>query len=719
MTSSHIIQYINLEQFPDILDIIEKCYVRLNVLHIEIKKPIADKVHVTIQPNYTRFRYQVERLLKEKGLSNEERIHVLRMVDNSHDLIFPESTSQTNQDNNNNHEASDQLQSDRSDTSDDQKLDVTVSECIKLNSGKVKVEGNIISLSQPFKMVSSIINTCECGKSRDKTALYHPPLYGLGDKFDQKCKDCGAEKIVNYRNVITVELQDSEKFNDIDRITCILLDADTSSIRLGERVSVVGEVYVQNNGGKGLLIPKVFATKLEYPEKYTLAINPLDIKAISKFATLKGPSIIDALVNMFDQSIIENNTPKEAIIYGLVSAGDDIKEINSYHRRSRMNVLLVGPPGHAKSSLLRKATKLIPNSTYESIQHSSAKSLTAIISKVDDHHSLMLGPIPMARESIACLNEIATMLIEDQNYLLDIMEEGGFTINKYGFKCKISSPTVIIASANAQKSSWLMPSENYKISLDEIPLIRPLLDRFDLLVISNEVGGPEAAEKYAEGKLEIISKKVPNYDPFLTKYLEYARKVKPVLGEEAKEMIRKYYVDLYTQNRNLKSKRVLETLFRLCSAVAKLMLSNTVEPEHVTRATKFYNILINNYLDSIVSVPQNPVTEIVQKCKDILKDNNGKPFTISEIIKQVCVENKHHRYYLLNSKALPIDENILSMDKNKKIRKVSDTLRVDSEVKVVNKNPIKFVFDDNSLEVDGQRSQMSQMECHIQTVEPK
>jgi DNA replicative helicase MCM subunit Mcm2 (Cdc46/Mcm family) len=46
------------------------------------------------------------------------------------------------------------------------------------------------------------------------------------------------------------------------------------------------------------------------------------------------------------------------------------------------------------------------------------------------------------------------MNFEDRAYLLDTMEEGEFTINKYGINAHVRSPTVIIASANPVKSSW-------------------------------------------------------------------------------------------------------------------------------------------------------------------------------------------------------------------------------------------------------------------------
>ena len=128
----------------------------------------------------------------------------------------------------------------------------------------------------------------------------------------------------------------------------------------------------------------MFSEQLEYVNKEQITTNDKDIEAIKRFARLKGPFIIEALVDLFDKSIIGNNLAKEALLYGLVSAGNDLQEIRKNRTRNRINVLLAGNPGLGKSSLLKKAVSLIQNSRYESVQHSTAKSLTAIVSKEDE-----------------------------------------------------------------------------------------------------------------------------------------------------------------------------------------------------------------------------------------------------------------------------------------------------------------------------------------------
>ena len=139
---------------------------------------------------------------------------------------------------------------------------------------------------------------------------------------------------------------------------------------------------------------------------------------------------------------------------------------------------MIGDPGLAKSKLVERITKLVPNSIKVSAQSASGKSLTAIIDRTDENTFLRLGPIPQARGAIRGLNEIGRMGLEDQGHFLDVMEEEEFTKTAYGFHSKIQSPTTIIASANPlNNSKW---KDSNKIDLNEFPVLAPLLDRFDL-----------------------------------------------------------------------------------------------------------------------------------------------------------------------------------------------------------------------------------------------
>ena len=143
---------------------------------------------------------------------------------------------------------------------------------------------------------------------------------------------------------------------------------------------------------------------------------------------------------------------------------------NTDETQKKIQVLIIGDPGLAKSAMLRKSIELVPNSRYESAENSSGKSLTAIVEKDDESHILRTGPIPAAKGGICALNELGRMYFEDQKHLLGVMQEQFFTINKHGINARIHSPTAIIASANPIDGEW---KYSERIDLDEIPAIKP------------------------------------------------------------------------------------------------------------------------------------------------------------------------------------------------------------------------------------------------------
>ena len=65
------IDVISIEQYSEVKEIIEKCYIKNKNIYIELKKPSKDTVIVTIKHNYTEFRKEISRLLKEKNVEEE------------------------------------------------------------------------------------------------------------------------------------------------------------------------------------------------------------------------------------------------------------------------------------------------------------------------------------------------------------------------------------------------------------------------------------------------------------------------------------------------------------------------------------------------------------------------------------------------------------------------------------------------------------------------
>ena len=268
------------------------------------------------------------------------------------------------------------------------------------------------------------------------------------------------------------------------------------------------------------MVAYLYVTGLvNYLSRQDLELTAEDVKAIKRFVDRIGPDkIVDKLSEMFATSIIGNNYVKKGLLLCAASSNPD-------KTAKKLHAILVGDPGLAKSQLLKASMKLVPNSKYESVQFASAKSLTAIVTKDEgDALTLRIGPIPQAKGAIAALNEIGRMIREDQGLLLDTLQEQEFTTNKYGQNFHVDAPTAIIASANPVGGSWKSyESDDVRIDLDKIPMIKPLIDRFDFIFVFRDSRDKKALEEYADKKADMENRSTPDYTEYIARHIMYAK----------------------------------------------------------------------------------------------------------------------------------------------------------------------------------------------------
>lgn len=575
-------------------------------------------------------------------------------------------------------------------------LILSVSEALRTNSGHIKVEGMITSRTNIFKMKNEIILSCNnCGYS-DKRLLDNP-IFDYSNKED--CPSCKKEKKLiesesNYLNAITIELQDTETFNEIERLQVILFEEDTKNINLGERVIITGVIQITTFESKNKKPHSIlYAKSVEYESKEEIIITSKDREAIEKFTRLKigENNIIDILVSMFDITTIGHDNIKKGLLIAAVNSGIDnnynkknfVSNSNSiginHKKRQRINVLIIGDPGLAKSKLLKRIVQLVPNSKYESAQNSSGKSLTAIVSKEGESFVLRLGPVPLAKGAICSLNEFSRMAFEDQGHLLDVMEEGEFTINKHGINAKILSPTTIISSSNPINNSKWIDSE--KISIDEIPALKPIIDRYDLIFVVRTIRDEYNIRKYTYEKADQEDRKIPDYSVYLKKHILYAKRFNPKLSEEAKSMINEYHINMRGKN-SFGSNRILDTLFRVSKAIAKLKLKNIVDENDAKETMEFYNVILQQ-IENVVNIPDNPRDIAYEECISVLKEIGPNAISMEELFKKGCERNKQVQSYFGINKSLKIQS-------NSKTRAVYEMLRNHSKVRIIGEKPIVF-----------------------------
>lgn len=565
---------------------------------------------------------------------------------------------------------------------------VSISEAARIHDGHVKTKGVISAILPLTKLVKSFNYECQsCHQINELTGVRWAdgrPMLFQERKKPGRCISCGNDVFTSrceYVNAIIIEIRDLDTYSDIDPLRVVLFEEDTKSVynHLGEVVTVSGQIHTfPSQQFQHKFSSYLYAESIRYESSLELVITDLDKEAIHRFTRLKGNEIIDSLVKLFACDVIGCEIVKKGLV---LVAGSTNRDMN----QKKLNAALIGDPGLVKSTLLRRAVKLVPNSKYESAQNSSGKSLTAIVEREDESHILRIGPIPAAKGAICALNEIGRMHFDDQKHLLDVMQEQFFTIKKHGISAKISSPTATIVSANPKDGEWKDPE---RIDLDEFPVLKPIIDRIDLIHVFRNKRDEQIIRSYADSKFNLDDALIPDYSPYLQKHIEYSKRFNPKMSHEAKFMLKEYYISIA---RNYGSPRIRETIITIAKMIARLKLKSTIDVADAKEAMEFYNVILQQ-LDKIVNITTDPSDETFEVCISILRESYF-PIPFEEVIKSACTKNDRVKHYIGEK---------FKLRENKKLRPILERLRNHSHIVTVSEKPValKWVSDGNRSNSD-------------------
>jgi DNA replicative helicase MCM subunit Mcm2 (Cdc46/Mcm family) len=550
------------------------------------------------------------------------------------------------------------------------KIASSMADVIRMNEGYVMTAAKIIGVSPPYKMITEVTLECSnCGAVFDGGDFKEKPLIS----FRQNMKYCPAcskgfdrhDLIAQYKHVDakTITVQDVvDLSDDLEKLHVILLEDQTRKVRVGETATITGEVDVLNPSGAGGRKPTtiMYAKHIRYEREEEAPITEDDISLFKQFAQNPKHNVINELVSMFAPQVFGHSDAKLGILRSVVN----VRETNHLTGlRSRTHTLLAGDPGTAKTILVTEATRVVPNSRYVTAQHASIKSALAIIEKeLDGSKMLMLGAVPQSRNAICGINEIGSMPFEDQQHLADVLEEGRFTIDKYGIYQEINSPTTIIATTNPDGGYW---NKSYGApSLDQLPIKSNIRDRFDQTYIFEDFQTTEERREYAVSKGEIYQDPQsvkPDYD-FLKRYLQYAASLPdPVLTPEATTMLSDFWIRLAEQG--LAANRSYDSLFRIARGQARLHLKGEIDADiarEVMQDVHLMFVKMGKRVDPAVEDPRDlTYHEIIQYANTL-----DVPITFIEAARHVCAHNNSIKQYL-GGKSRSIAE-------NKRLRHVHD-----------------------------------------------
>jgi len=265
-----------------------------------------------------------------------------------------------------------------------------------------------------------------------------------------------------------------------------------------------------------------------------------------------------------------------------------------------VNILFVGDPGVAKSEMLKFAAQVAPRGLFASGRGTTAAGLSAAVIREKNVLMLEAGVVVLADNGIAAIDEFDKMRPEDRAALHEQMEQQFVTIAKGGIYATLNARTAILAATNPLLGKY-NPFQNLT---ENISLPIPLLSRFDLIFVIKDTPTPSEDERLASHILAVHRKRGYNVLPpiefsLLKKYIAYAKKITPTLTKEAEERLKDYYLDLRRRGGAEQigaTPRTLESLIRLATARAKILLREQVTEDDALSAIALMNRMVEDVL---------------------------------------------------------------------------------------------------------------------------
>ena len=424
----------------------------------------------------------------------------------------------------------------------------------------------------------------------------------------------------------------------------------------GDRVVMTGLLRVAQRQYQNVksttfdLFLEANSIEIEDKEFRDIEISPEDEAKIVELAKTAG--IDRAIVRSIAPSIFGYESVKEAIALQLFS-GVPKKLPDGSHIRGDIHILLVGDPGIGKSQLLRYVVQLAPRGIYASGKSSTSAGLTATAIKDefgDGRWTLEAGALVLADQGIAAVDEMDKMRSEDRSSLHEAMEQQTVSVAKAGIMANLKSRCALLGAANPRYGRF----DPYESIAEQINMQPTLLSRFDLIFVLTDVPSENTDTGIAKHILqshfagELASSGMPNQEveaamsiispeieaELLRKFIGYAKRVNPILTEDAKQQFIDYYVGLRKQGGEGSpipiTARQLEALVRLAEASARMRLSNWITLEDAKRVIQIVEACLKEVgvdpetgkrdLDGLMTGKSKSQQDRIKSIRDIIRE---------------------------------------------------------------------------------------------------
>jgi len=491
------------------------------------------------------------------------------------------------------------------------------------------------------------------GQVSNRTAVRIAPRAAVFE-----CQRCGTECKVPQEEFVT-DIQEPHECSGCERQGPFVLDNDRSTLRniqiarvqlppersagdtsasvdvflsggavgqvdAGDRVTVAGRHTLDDDQGVG------FAHQLVGEsvgiEETTFSAVDVDehLDEVEKLADGQYGDPYELLRASIAPSIVEQETIKRVLSLQLFG-GVRAQSPDGTTTRGDIHVLLIGDPGTAKSTFLEDIERKAPNAVSASGKGATAAGLTASATQTDfgggSEWTLDAGALVLADDGIACIDELDKVGEDAVQSLHQALSKQRVNINKAGINTTLPTRTTLLAAGNPKHGRF----DDFESIAEQIDLPPTLLSRFDVIWTLNDDPVPETDETIASGMMANHDESIrytrgdiggdeTSISPavsadLLRAWIAHAKQsCMPRWPEGA---ARQDLVESFVALRRAGvgedqpvpiTFRAIESQRRLAEASARIRLSDTVEPEDVSRARELY-------LEAMQAVGIDPETD--------------------------------------------------------------------------------------------------------------
>jgi len=266
--------------------------------------------------------------------------------------------------------------------------------------------------------------------------------------------------------------------------------------------------------------------------------------------------------------------------------------------------------------MLKYAENTAPRAVYSTGKGASAVGLTASVHKdpITREWTLEGGALVLADKGVCLIDEFDKMNEQDRTSIHEAMEQQSISVSKAGIVTSLQARCSVIAAANPIGGRY----DSSNTLADNVELTDPILQRFDILCVLQDLVDPVLDERLAQFVTESHMNSTPTSEmtdrgsssltrrapdkairpglipqDLLRKYIQYARtNVKPVLRGSTfdKEKVASLYVALRRESAASGgvpiAVRHVESIMRMAEAHAKMHLREYVRDDDIDASIK-------------------------------------------------------------------------------------------------------------------------------------